>query len=267
MGVATHAGADTQVMARAAGQRVTRCIAPAVVKSATAALLVCAGLAGNAYADSFDTIESLNQSQFKEFSENLSAATRYNSVSPPEFLGLLGFDVGLELSSTEVDSNLFDLASDDDFDGSELVIARAHVQKGFIFGLDVGASIGAIPQAGASVIGAEIRYALIQGGIATPAVGIKASYAQLLGVDDYSLRSGGLEVGISKGFLFLTPYASIGIVRTNADAGDLNGLSDETYNQNKFVVGATFNLGVALTLEVDRTGGFRTYSAKAGIRF
>ena len=236
-------------------------------RGAATALVLCVVLTGNTYADSLDTIDRLDQAQFVEFSENLSAATRYNGVSPPEYLGLLGFDVGLEVSSTEVNSELFDFASDGDFDGSELIIAKAHIQKGFAFGLDLGASYGLIPGTDASVTGGEIRYAISRGGIATPAVGIRATYSTVLGVDDYNLQSGGLELGISKGFLMVTPYAGIGVVRSRADASDLDGLSSESYTQNKFVIGATINLGIALTLELDRTGDYRTYSAKAGIRF
>lgn len=234
------------------------------------AITISAGLctAQLASADSsLDTLEALNQAQFVEFSENLSAATSYKSVAPSEPLGIIGFDIGVGLSSTDIDGDLFGLASDGSVDETELILARVQVQKGLPFGLDVGGSLATIPEADAMVIGGELRYAIWDGGVLHPSIGVRASYSQLQGADDLSLRSGGLEVGISKGFLVLTPYASAGIVRSRADAENADNLSSETFTQRKVVLGVTINLGVAVTLEVDRTGGFRTYSAKAGLRF
>lgn len=218
-------------------------------------------------ADSLDTLDQLNQSQFLEFSENLAAATHYKAISPPEPLGLLGFDVGLEVSSTDIRGELFDLASGGEFDGSELIIPRVHVHKGLPFGLDIGASLGIIPDTDARIIGAEIRYAVIPGGVATPAVGLRASYSTLEGLDQLEHNDAGIEVGISKGFLFATPYAGAGIIRSESNPQNISGLSSESYDQRKLFVGITLNIGFALTLEADRTGDIRTYSAKAGLRF
>ena len=220
-----------------------------------------------ASADSLDTIDSLSQEQFVTFSENLSAATHYRSVAPPESLGIIGFDVGLSVSGTDIDGSLFDLASDGDFSGSDLIVPRLHVQKGLPFGIDIGASLSAVPDTDITIFGGELRYAIVRGGIVTPAVGIRATYSQIQGHDDLDLNSAGLELGISKGFLFITPYAGVGIVRSSSDPQNIDGLRSETYEQGKVLFGATLNFGFALTLEADWTDDIRTYSAKAGIRF
>ncbi len=220
-----------------------------------------------AAASSLDTIETLSQLQFVELSKNLSAATSYKSIAPPEPLGSLGFDIGLAVSSTDIDADLFGLASGSSIDETELLIARVQAHKGLPFGLDIGASLSAVPEVDASVIGAELRYAIVEGGPVTPAIGLRASYSQLQGIDEVGLNSSGLEIGISKGFLLLTPYASAGLVRSTANPKNIEGLSSETFDQRKYVLGVTVNLGFALTLEADRTGDFRTYSAKAGVRF
>lgn len=218
-------------------------------------------------AESLGTIGSLSQDQFVSFARNLSAATHYKSISPAEALGTLGLDVGVELSSTETDSELFDLASDGSFGTSELLVPRLHAHKGLPFGLDIGASLSAVPDTDVSIIGGELRYALIDGGALTPAVAVRASYSQIQGITDFDLDSSALELTVSKGFLLLTPYAGAGVVRSVADPHGFANLDRETIEQKKIYVGLTLNLGFALTLEVDRTGDFRTYSAKAGIRF
>ena len=218
-------------------------------------------------ANSLQTIERLNQEQFEDFTENLSAATQYTSLAPPEALGPLGFDVGLAVSITDIRGSLFDLASDGDFTGSNLIIPRIQVQKGFLFGLDIGASLGAIPDTDATLVGGEVRYSILRGDVVTPTVSIRATHSEVLGLDDYSQRSTGIELGVSKGFLILTPYATIGIVRSKGDPDNIEGLRSETFNQTKVTIGAVVNIGVALTAEVANIDDFQTYSAKLGIRF
>lgn len=230
-------------------------------------VLLGMGLPALASAESLGSIGALSQQQFIGFAENLGAATAYKSIAPAEALGSLGLDIGVELSSTEIDSALFDQASDGSFGNSELLVPRLHAHKGLPFGLDVGASLSAVPDTDISIIGGELRYALIDGGVITPALAVRASYSQIQGVTDFDLNSSALELTVSKGFLVLTPYAGAGLVRSVADPHAIANLSKETFEQKKIYVGLAVSLGFALTLEIDRTGDYRTYSAKAGIRF
>ena len=230
------------------------------------AAFVAAGsllLPGLSRADSLNSLSALSQNQFSDLVENLGAGTHYKGVSPGEGQGLLGFDVGLVLSSTEIDSNLFDTASSGSFDGSDINLARVQVLKGLPFGLDIGASLSKAIDSDISVVGAELRYSLIDGGMITPSLAVRASYSRMEGIDDLDLSNGALELTLSKGFVMLTPYAGVGIVQTRAESG----LDSETVEQNKLYVGLTINLGVAITLEADQTGDYKSYSAKAGLRF
>ena len=220
-----------------------------------------------AMAESFGSLGSLSQDQFKQLSENLSAAIHYKGLGPAEPLGILGFDVGIVVSSTALDEELFDDASDGDFEAPELIIPRIHVNKGLPFGVDIGASYSEIPDTDISLMAAELRYALLEGSTVSPAVGIRASHARLEGLSDMEMNSSALELTASKGFVMFTPYAGVGIVRTKVTPEGLANLTSETYDQKKIYVGLTINLGVALTLEADKTDDFRTYSVKAGIRF
>ncbi|MGQ7845030.1 hypothetical protein ACUNV4_11175 [Granulosicoccus sp. 3-233] len=239
-------------------------------KTVTGATLVLGSMMmvpGVLQADSLGALGNLDQTRFEELAENLGAATHYKSVTPAEGLGIIGFDVGFSLSSSDIDSELFDDASEGSFDASDFNLARVQVHKGLPFGLDIGASIARGIDNDATVLGAELRYALLDGGIVSPAVGLRASYSQMEGIDDLDVNNAALELSISKGFLVLTPYAGIGIVRTKADPAAETGLMEESVDLEKLYVGLTINLGLAVTLEADQTGDINTYTAKAGIRF
>ena len=230
-------------------------------------LLVSSLVSSIAHADSFDTLRELGQSNFLTFSENLAAATHYKAITPAEPLGLLGIDIGLAISATKLDKTLFDLASAGDYDISAIIVPRLQIHKGLPFGLDVGAFIAMAPGSDIKLMGAEIRYAILSGGIALPALGVRATISKLQGVDELSLDSKGLELTVSKGFLVFTPYAGIGIIRTNSTPNGVPEISSETFDQKKLYAGLNINLGLNFTLEADRTGDYTTFSLKGGFRF
>lgn len=219
-------------------------------------------------ADPLDSIGALSQGEFKTLTENLGAATSYKAVAPGETLGVIGIDVGVELSSTEIDDDVLDRASLGDADMDTLFIPKLHAHKGLPFGLDIGVSAGFIPDTDITVWGGELRYALLDGGVATPAIGLRGSYSRIEGQDDLDLSNAAVELAISKGFLMLTPYGGVGYVSTTGkpDNSYVN-LDDETVDAGKVYVGLNVNLGVNLSFELDRTGDYTTYSAKAGLRF
>ncbi|MEE9322832.1 MAG: hypothetical protein V3U76_20490 [Granulosicoccus sp.] len=218
-------------------------------------------------AGSFSSLDAINQEQFRQLSETLGAATHYRGVTPAEPLGILGLDIGLEVSATKVDQDVFELASEGDYSFSSLLIPRLHVHKGLPLKLDVGAFLSAVPGTDLTVVGAELRYALVKGGVAMPAVALRASFSQIQGVTELDLNNTALELTMSKGFLVLTPYGGIGIVRSVSNPQDSIALEEETVDQKKIYVGLNVNLGFNFTVEADRTGNFTSYTAKAGIRF
>jgi len=232
-----------------------------------ALVLACLSVAPKSYAQSFETLGELSQENFELLIENLAAATHYRGVTPTEPLGIIGFDVGISLSGTEIDDTVLDVANAGDFESSAILIPRLHVHKGLPFGIDVGAFIAAAPDTDIRLLGAEIRKSVFEGTAVTPAVGVRIGYSTLEGVDSLSLQSASIDLSISKGVLFLTPYAGVGYVLTRADAGEEFGLEDEDVGQEKFYVGLNVNFGFNFTFEADKTGEFTTLSAKAGIRF
>ncbi|MDO6459953.1 hypothetical protein Q4485_04540 [Granulosicoccaceae sp. 1_MG-2023] len=225
-------------------------------------------LAGPAFAGTeFDELQNLAQDQFRDLTEQLGSATSYKAVAPAEPLGTLGFDVSLEVTATELDQDLFEEAAGSDWDFGYLPLPKLHLHKGLPYNLDVAAFYAAAPGTDIRLLGAELRYAILEGGITTPAVAIRAAYTTLQGLDELELDNKSIELTISKGFAMLTPYAGIGHVRTNADAVEEPNLSEEEVDQTKYFAGLNINMGMNLGLEADMTGDQATYSIKTGFRF
>jgi len=219
-------------------------------------------------ANNIDTLGSLAQSEFRLFSEDLGAALSYKALAPAEPLGITGFDLGVEVTATSLEhSNLFDKASSGS-GLSSLPVAKLHAHKGLPFGIDVGAFYSSVPSTNIKLVGAELRYAFLEGGVALPAVALRGTYTKLSGVDQLDLNTRGLELTASKGFAMLTPYAGVGKVWTTSTPDNSTGLKEETITQNKLFVGANLNFGLMnLALEGDKTGDASTYGLKFGFRW
>ena len=206
------------------------------------------------------------KSEFKTFSEDLGAALSYKAVTPAEPLGVTGFDVGVEVTSTQVkDAALWTRAAGSS--RSSLLVPKVHVHKGLPLNFDVGAFYASIPTTSIKLFGGELRYAILAGGVATPAVAVRASITKLSGVNQLSFDTKGLDISISKGFAMFTPYAGIGNVWVNSTA-NVAGLGTESFRQSKVFVGGNLNLGLTnLAVEMDKTGSISSVSAKVGFRF
>lgn len=215
-------------------------------------------------ADDLENLRNLSQVEFGKLSKDLTAATSYKGISPAEPLGIIGFDVGVEVSATKMEnSDLWRKAGADD---STLYLPRVHVHKGLPFGIDVGASLAAAPGSDIKLGGAEIKYAFVSGNVAIPAIAVRAAATRLFGVDQLDLNTRSVELTVSKGFLNVTPYAGIGKVWGTLTP-NVAGLRKETPDANKVFAGVNLNLGLAnLAAELDRTGGNQTVSVKLGFR-
>lgn len=205
------------------------------------------------------------QSQFRALSDDLGAALSYKGQTPTTPLGVTGFDIGISATSTKLENASSYAAALDN--KSSLVIPTVRAHKGLPFGFDVGASYA---KAGdIRFVGGELRYALIEGGLLAPAVGLRGSMTKLSGVDELDFDTRGLDLSISKGFAFATPYAGIGRVWVNSTP-KIPGVSlaAEDFSLSKYYVGLGLNmLLMNINLEADRTGDSTSYSAKLGIRF
>lgn len=237
------------------------------MKARITAALVLTSACSMASAANLDTINALSQGEFLALSKDLTSALSYKAVAPAEAQGLTGFDIGVEITRTEVtNSKVLDKAMGND-GPSALILPKLHAHKGLPFGIDIGAMYSTLPGSNISLMGGELRYALIDGGIATPAVALRGTYTTLSGVDQLDFTTKGLELAISKGFAMLTPYAGVGNVWANSKA-NVSGLTKENLSMNKVFIGLNVNMGLMnLAFEGDKTGDNASYSAKIGVRF
>lgn len=204
------------------------------------------------------------QSDFKVFSEDLGSALSYKPITPPAPLGITGFDIGLEVTSTKM-RNL-ELATGGST--NNLIVPKLHIYKGLPLNIDVGAFYSAVPTTNIKFYGGELRYAILEGSVALPAVGIRGAMTKLTGVSQLALTTKSVDVSVSKGFAIFTPYAGIGRVWVDSTPDAASGLVKETFQQGKVFVGGNVNFGVMnFALEYDKTGSAPSYSAKLGFRF
>jgi hypothetical protein len=236
------------------------------MKIRTISALVLAAFSIPAFAGSdLNKVQNLAQSEFAGLAKDFTAAASYKGVSPAEPLGIIGFDVGAEVSATQLQHA--DVWRKAGYDHTSVYMPKLHVHKGLPFNIDVAGSLTAVPGSDIKLVGGEIKYAIIPGGIALPAVAVRAAATRLYGVDQLDLSTKSVELTVSKGFLMLTPYAGIGQVWGTLTPNVAN-LKKETPSASKLFAGLNVNLGLAnLAAEVDRTGDNQTVSAKLGFRF
>lgn len=221
-----------------------------------------------AAADDINQIDLLTQAQFRDLSGDLGAAVSYKAVAPIEALGVAGFDLGFEVTATTLAHRGAWDAATSGRAPSTVYIPKIHLHKGLPAGFDVGAFYATVPNANINLWGAELRYALIEGGAVTPAVGLRGTYSKLSGVDQLDLHTRGLELGISKGFAFVTPYAVIGRIWTDSTPVGVNNVSPEKLADSKTAIGVNVNAGVGnVAIEADKVGATKSFGVKLGFRF
>ncbi|HEX4896024.1 MAG TPA: hypothetical protein VFV11_06820 [Solimonas sp.] len=243
------------------------------MKKITAALLalLAAPMAQAADPDfDFDCTGSLNcQESFRGILEDTAAALNYKALGPAEATGLTGIGIGAFVNYTQVENEKAwkDLTGED-IDAVGMAGIVAH--KGLPFGIDLGAFYTTVPGASVDVYGAEVRYAILEGGVASPALALRGSYTATDGIDDFDFETYGLDVSVSKGFTFLTPYAGVGYVwAKGTPQGSLAvQLDEETVERERIFVG--LRIGIALldiTPEFERQGDNNGYNLRLGLSF
>jgi hypothetical protein len=217
------------------------------------------------------------QDNFKTLSTELGLAISYDPLSPAEPLGglLPGFDAGVEMTAVKVnkDSASWSQAVQGSALPSYLPFAKVHVQVGLpVIPLDLGVMYSELPNTDVKLIGGELKYAILKGGIAMPAIALRAAYTKLSGIDVLDMETKSLDLSISKGFLILTPYAGIGEVwitsTPKGSAVTVANLKKEDISQTKEFVGAklTFFPFMNLVAEAD-FAKVNAYSLRLNVHF
>lgn len=218
-------------------------------------------------ADYMTSLQALQQTEFRNMSEQLGAGLSFKGVVPAESLGTLGFDIAASATAFKVsDRGLWSRASGGSSVDAWVPMAGVRIHKGLPGGIDIGAFYNKSSE-NIGVWGGEIRWAFIEGNALLPAVALRGSYSQLSGVDQLKMNTSGVDLSISKGILMFTPYAGIGKVWVRSTPEGVPGLQKESFSLNKAFAGININLGINFAAEIDRTGDTTSYSLKTGIRF
>lgn len=221
---------------------------------------------GAASADDFDFAPTANQADFASISRDIIAVTSYKALGPSEAGGVTGFSVGAygSYSATQ------DKAAWQRMTGSEVKqvgIVGLSARKGLPFGIDLGAMYSQVPGTDAKLFGGEVRWAVLPGGVAQPAVALRGTYVKLSGEDDLKANATTVDASISKGFLFVTPYAGAGYVWGTVDPS-FAGLSKVEVNKARFFTGARVSLGfIEITPEYEKLGKNDVFNLRLSVGF
>lgn len=231
-------------------------------------VIMLVSLAGSAFASNdINNLPALSQSQFHDLSADLAAVLSFKQLQSAEAEGITGFDIGLDLSDTNVAHAAAWNTATSGSGVNNIPMARVSLSKGLPFGFDIGGFYAGATNSNIKDYGAELRYAIVDDGTFTPAIGVRAAFSRLTGVDQLSFGTKSLALSISKSFGPLIPYAGIGRVWINSNPAASTGLQDESFTADESFVGLAFEFGVHLALELNRTAGNNTYSLKLGFGF
>ena len=214
-------------------------------------------------------LQAMAQSEFEDLSKEVGLIISYVPLAPAAPLGVLGFDIGVEVTAAKISSgsNFWISAVADGKPPDYVVLPKIHVQKGLPFGIDIGAIYATAPGTNISLYGGELKWAFMKGSIVSPAAAIRGSYTALAGVDDLDATTYGLDASVSKGFGPITPYAGLGNVWIKAKEKAGLGLSDVSTSVTKLFIGAKLKiLLLGIVLQADFSD-VQMYSARANISF
>ncbi|MGH8398036.1 MAG: hypothetical protein ACRETA_07300 [Gammaproteobacteria bacterium] len=219
-------------------------------------------------SNDINNLPALTQNQFEDLSTDLGAVVTPKQLEGAAPEGITGFDLGFDVSSTNVaNPEAWDVATDSS-DITSVTLARARISKGLPFGFDIGGFYSYAPNSNYKMYGGVIRYAIVDGSATTPAIGIRATFGWLTGVDDLSFNTRSLDVSISKGFGPFTPYAGVGRVWVDSNPDASTGLSDTSVGNSEVFAGLSMSfVFMHLALEANRIASNNTYSLKLGFGF
>jgi hypothetical protein len=193
---------------------------------------------------------------FRAFHRRFSSDAYFYPRHGASPLGLIGFAVYADATyDSDFDGEPFvATAIDGDITGGFLSVARVGARKGLPGGIDLGLAYGRTLGGDVKLISAEIQYALIKGGLLSPALSIRVTGTRTTGSGAYDLDQYGAELLLSKGFTVLTPYIGAGVVRSQGTLESSLGTSlEDTATRGVVYGGLTLNLLLPkITFEVEK---------------
>ena len=171
--------------------------------------------------------------------------------------------VGGTAVSVDTKSSWWQNAVGNDFSTQDyLPVPRLVITKGIGSG-NITASYGRVPDTNIEMYGGSLDWAVIDGGLVSPTLGLRGTYGVLKGVDVYNLKTYGGEAFLSKGFAFVIPYGAVGKVWSDAKGivtPDLT-LRDKA-SGTRYTLGVRFSFPILKVVVEAAQAEERSYSAK-----
>ena len=217
---------------------------------------------------------AITQEEFAEFSRLVAQGIYATPVEPARARGLLGFDIGVAATALPVDTGAayWTRAVGDDFTVSDYVaVPRLVVSKGLSVATIAG-TYSKVQGTEITVWGGSLDLPIIGGSFASPALSLRGAYSQLGGVDEYDLKTYGVELFLSKGFGPLTPYVAAGRARSDAEAripmpDDTTLVLTDEGETNRYTVGLRLSFLLPKFVIEATQAEERSYAAKVSFGF
>ncbi len=183
-------------------------------------LAACLALPGAAHADSADfQIYRLGNPAsnpnanafFRVFANQLGTAVSGFNLAPPETLGHSGFNVAFEYALAKINPDPRFWPTEGNSKSEYLLMPTLHLRKGLPFSFEIGTKLTYLQQSSMAVGTVEVKWALNEGFIYFPDLGVRGYGTHIVGTRDFSLTVAGLDIGIGHqfaigGMVTLTPY-------------------------------------------------------------
>ncbi len=226
-----------------------------MIKYILSAFLVLALAVPAAAKVTFILPTDFTEEDFRNLTRDMGLAISYMPLAPAEPLGgivLPGLDAGAEYTGAKIDKNApyITKAVTNPADlPSTIPEFKAHAQVGLpVVPIDLGIVYSEVPTTDIKLIGYEVKWAILRGGVVMPAIAVRGAYTKLSGIDVFDLSTRSADISISKGCAILTPYAGIGNVwitgKTKIATTFIpEGFEAET-RQTKSFIGLKLSLGL-----------------------
>lgn len=235
-------------------------------------MLLLAPLRAKAGDISFDP--SITAAEFQKFSRVVAQGIYATPMQPGGASGLLRFDVGVGATGVRIDENAswYRKAVDGSINtGAYVGVPRIIVSKG-LGAAAASASYAKLGDQGA-IWGASLDVPIIDGGLVKPTLALRGVYTDLRGVEQYQQKVYGVEALLGKGIGPVTPYASVGRMRSDA-TGTATGsfgtpvirLHDQS-DINRYTLGVRISLALPKIVIEATQAEERSYSAKVSFGF
>lgn len=209
------------------------------------------------------------EGDFQAFHRRFSAAAYHYPRHGAAPLGLVGFEVYADATVDQDfgDEPYVETILGDDLIGDFLAVGRVGVRKGLPGGLDVGVAYARALDTDIKLLSADLQYAIIKGGVLSPALSVRVTGTRTLDAGDYELDQYGAELLFSKGFTVVTPYVGGGFAYSEGRFESLEGSFEDEETRGILYGGVVINLLLPkIVVEVEK-GEVVTGAVKVGFGF